>query len=474
MKLELSDEILSRLGDFATATVGLRFPPDRWRELSRGVAAAALELGISDVDAWIGTLLADKASGADIKALANHLTIGETYFFRHRESFTLLGEQILPQRFALRRQQGKPLRIWSAACSTGEEPYSVAMLLRRMYPELSTATVSILATDINSHSLARAQRGLYSEWSFRDTPSWVKEAYFSRKPNGRYEISPEVRQLVKFSHLNFADPFYPAEFGERADYDLILCRNVLMYFSAEWHARIVRRLVAALAPEGWLLVGPCDISVPQATELGLDQRGPGVFLRTDAKAVARPVASALPPMLWPTNQTAQPMREESTPQVALWMPAPEPVPAPTATTAPLPEATQTESEVVSALAHEKAGRGDLSAALLACDEAIALDKVNPAFHYLRGCILQEQERLPEAVQAFQRVLFLDQQAVMAHFALGCIAERLGDRAEARRHLALVLRLLGEANRGDAVPGAEGLTVGRLRAVVEHTLRHDAA
>ncbi len=472
MKLELSDEVLSRLGDFATATLGLRFPPDRWRELSRGVSAAALELGVSDLEAWIAALLADKASSADIKALANHLTIGETYFFRHRESFTVMGEEILPERLAGRRAQGRPLRIWSAACSTGEEPYSVAMLLLRMYPELSPATVSIQATDINSHSLARAQRGLYSEWSFRDTPAWLKEAYFARKPNGRYEISREVRQLVKFSHLNFADPIYPAEFGERAEYDLILCRNVLMYFSAEWHARIVRRLVAALAPDGWLLVGPCDISVPQATELGLEQRGPGVFHRTDAKAVARPAAPAPARMLWPSAAVTVPAREEISPQVALWMPAPEPAPIEKA--APLPEATQTESKVVSDLAHEKADRGDLSAALAACDEAIALDKVNPDFHYLRGCILQEQERLAEAVQSFQRVLFLDPEAVMAHFALGCIAERLGDHAEARRHLALVLRLLGEGNRGDAVPGAGGLTVGRLRAVVEQTLRHDAA
>lgn len=472
MKLELSDEILTRLGDFATAALGLRFPPDRWRELSRGVGAAALELGISDVEAWIGALLADEASGADIKALANHLTIGETYFFRHRESFTLMGEQILPERFAMRREQGRSLRIWSAACSTGEEPYSVAMLLRRMYPELSPATVSINATDINSHSLARAQRGLYSEWSFRDTPEWLKEAYFARKPNGRYEIINEVRQLVKFSHLNFADPIYPAEFGERADYDLILCRNVLMYFSAEWHDRIVRRLAVALAPEGWLLVGPCDISVPQATELGLEQRGPGSFVRTGKKAAVKAPVPRLLPAIWPPSLSTAPQPQAAPPEITPLPTVEKEAPVPTA--APISDSTQMESQVVSALAQEKADRGDLSSALLACDEAIALDKVNPDFHYLRGCILQEQDRLPEAVQAFQRVLFLDREAVMAHFALGCIAERLGDQAEARRHLSLVLRLLGAANRGDAVPGAEGLTVGRLRAVVEHTLNHDAA
>ncbi|MES2692287.1 MAG: CheR family methyltransferase, partial [Verrucomicrobiota bacterium] len=131
------------MSDLATETLGLRFPPDRWSELARGVASAALELGISDVESWVESLLAGNATTAHIKALANHLTIGETYFFRHRESFTLMGERILPERFAARQAQGRPLRIWSAACSSGEEPYSVAILLRRIFPHLQPGTVSI-------------------------------------------------------------------------------------------------------------------------------------------------------------------------------------------------------------------------------------------------------------------------------------------------------------------------------------------
>ncbi|MES2693891.1 MAG: CheR family methyltransferase, partial [Verrucomicrobiota bacterium] len=373
--------------------------------------------------------------------------------------------------------QGRPLRIWSAACSSGEEPYSVAILLRRIFPHLQPGTVSIFATDINSHVLSRAGRGLFTEWSFRDTPDWLKQSYFTRKPNGRYDIDPDVRKMVKFSHLNLADATYPREFDEKADFDLILCRNVLMYFSAEWHAKIVRRLVAALSREGWLLVGPCDISIPQATELGLIQCGPGVFQHGQgAAAVAAQKAiaeRALPPALWPAWPESAPSAAARAPepaQIAAKSDATQVADARTAASA----AATTESEVVSALAQQKADRGDLSEALAACDDAIALDKVNPNFHYLRGCILQEQNRMAEATQAFQRVLFLDPETVMAHFALGCIAERLGDAREARRQYALVLRLLGGHNRGDAVPGADGLTVGRLQAVVENNLRHDAA
>ena len=176
MNAGLSDEVLGRLGDFATATLGLRFPPDRWSELSRGVASAALELGIPDIAGWVDSLLNGGAGEADVKALANHLTIPETYFFRQRDTFTLLSETILPARLARRREQARPLRLWSAACSSGEEPYSIAILVRRLFPQVAPGAVVIHGTDINSHVLARAQRAVFSEWSFRDTPDWLKAA----------------------------------------------------------------------------------------------------------------------------------------------------------------------------------------------------------------------------------------------------------------------------------------------------------
>jgi chemotaxis protein methyltransferase CheR len=465
----LSHDLLSRLSGLATAEFGLRFPPDRWNELARGVASAALELGIPDLEGWAENLVQGSPAADHLKAVANHLTISETYFFRQRETFHALENEILPARLAVRREQGRPLRIWSAGCASGEEPYSIAILLRQKFPDLRQDNIVIHATDINSHVLARAQRGIYSEWSFRDVPDWVKGSYFTRKPNGRHEISPEIRRMVRFSQLNFAAPIYPAEFGDRGDFDVILCRNVLMYFSADWQERIVRRFAAALAPDGWLIVGPCDLTAALSADLHLRLAGPGVFQKTDRRVPLPVPELPLPtpvhePLLWPVA---------SGPAVAIEAPPP---PEPPALVPPAPALTPaaTESEVASALAHSHANRGELEQALAACEEAIALDKTNPNFHYLRACILQEQDRLPEAAAAYRRVLFLDPRSVMAEFALGCIAERQGRRDQARHHFGVVLRMLGGGNRGDAVPGSEGLTVGRLRAVVESSLAGDAA
>lgn len=478
MNNPLPDQVAAQLSEFATATFGLRFPPDRWGELARGVASAALDLGIPDLDGWVQALLSGTTTPRELEALANHLTISETYFFRQRDTFDALAEKILPERVAVRAAQARPLRIWSAGCASGEEPYSIAMFVRQRLPDLPAAGIEIFGTDLNSHVLARAARGVFTEWSFRDTPPGLKGTFFTRKPNGRYEISPEIRRMVKFSRLNFAEPFYPPEFGEREEFDLILCRNVLMYFSGDWQEKIIARFCAALAPGGWLIVGPCDIAAPQCLELNLRNKSPGIFQKregrlaagtTPANEVNPPIALGAPEREEPVPPSATRSSQEDSPgfhwggsSLERAHPAPDPIAS--------PAGPSEETVAISARAQQHADRGELAPAREACDEAIALDPLNPALQYLRGCILQEQKQLPEAAAAFRAVLYLDPQSVMAEFALGCLDEREGRRAEARRHFAAVLRLLSERNRGDAVPGAEGLTVGRLRAVVEHSLQ----
>jgi chemotaxis protein methyltransferase CheR len=469
-----SSEVLARLSDWATAEFGLRFPPDRWNELARGIASAALELGIADLEGWAAGL-PETLPREHLKTIANHLTISETYFFRHRETFTALEREIFPTRIAERRQHAQVLRIWSAGCASGEEPYSVAILLRQRFPDFRPEQVAITATDINSRVLARAQRAIYSEWSFRDVSDVVKQGWFDRKPNGRYEVVPEIRKMVRFVQLNFAAAHYPAEFGERGDFDLILCRNVLMYFSAEWQERIVRRLTDALAPGGWLIVGPCDLTAAQSAALVLQQSSPGIYQKVSADQMRRPAEfglTSMPPNVsghtWRPAEMPVPERAGEVAPLEQWSPVVEPVPPASSAV------TGSEGDAASAMAQSHADRGELDEALAACDAAIAADKTNPSHHYLRACILQELNRGAEAAEAFRRVLFLDPHSVMAEFALGCLAEREGRREQARHHFTIVLQQLSVANRGDAVPGSDGLTVARLREVVERNLSDDAA
>ena len=169
MKDGINPDSLSRLSTIVSAQLGLHFPPHRAADLERGVRGAAHDLGFPSVEACVESLLSTPLSAPQIDALAQHLTVGETYFFREKNTFDALGKTALPSLIEARRNE-KRLRLWSAGCCTGEEPYSLAILLSRLLPDISTWHITILATDINSRFLQKAGVGVYSNWSFRATP----------------------------------------------------------------------------------------------------------------------------------------------------------------------------------------------------------------------------------------------------------------------------------------------------------------
>src|SRR3989338_3482902 len=182
----ISKQLLSQLSELITPLMGLYFPETRWSDLERGIISAARELGFADIEAFITWLGSTPLTKNHVEILANHITVGETYFFRDKESFQVIENRILPELLRSRRESEKRLRIWSAGCCTGEEPYSIAILLSRMIPDLRDWNISILATDINARFLEKASRGVYSEWSFRDAPPGIRETFFRKTGQGRF------------------------------------------------------------------------------------------------------------------------------------------------------------------------------------------------------------------------------------------------------------------------------------------------
>ena len=164
MSVALSRNLLAQLSQFVASRVGLNFPQERWGELANGMASAAQGQGSRDAEAYVQWLLSSPLTRREIETLASHLTVGETYFFREKSSFDILEEVVLPELIRLHRGDAMRLRIWSAGCCTGEEPYSVAMLLDMKIPNLTDWNVTILATDINPRFLeiasARRVRGV--------------------------------------------------------------------------------------------------------------------------------------------------------------------------------------------------------------------------------------------------------------------------------------------------------------------------
>ena len=223
----LSPANQARFTELVRNASGIEVPDVRRSELELAVQQALQDTGAADTDA-LCQLLAGEGGRAALESLVGALTIGETHFFRNRPQFDALADHILPELIA-RRRVVRQLRIWSAGCASGEEAYSLAILIERLLPDLDQWQVLILATDINRQALVKAQRGVYSQWSFREVPPDVQATFFTRR--GReFDIVPRLRERVTFAYLNLVEDTYPSLLTHTHTMDLILFRNVLIYF----------------------------------------------------------------------------------------------------------------------------------------------------------------------------------------------------------------------------------------------------
>jgi len=445
------DLLLAQLSEFLAGQIGLHFPQERYGDLLRGIGAAARELGQASVEACIHWLLASPLSRRQVEILASHLTVGETYFFRETRSFEILEERILSDLIRARGDAERRLRIWSAGCCTGEEPYSIAMLLDRLIPDIEEWNITILATDINPEFLRKAAEGAYGEWSFRGTPAWLRDRYFRTKNNRRFEILPLLRKRVTFSYLNLADDAYPSLSNNTNAMDVIFCRNVLMYFTPAQAKKVADNLHRSLVDGGWLIVSPTETSSSLFSRFSAVGFPGAVLYRKAAGAEPRLIATGHPaPAPFPLPEPlylASPMALEEAP--------PEPV-GPAAAPGAAPSLEE---------ARACANRGELAEAAACCEKAIAADKLNPACHYLLAAIQQELGQDDGAAQSLMRALYLDADFVLAHFALANLRLARGRRREAERHFDTALSLLRAHGRDEVLPESDGLTAGRLGEII---------
>lgn len=274
--------------DHIAKSVGLWFSPDRAAEFSRGVAATCRDLDISEKALW--ELLHSGDRDAEIR-LTENLTIGETYFYRDTLFFDRLEQKIVTRDFAASSIDNKRLRIWCAGCSTGEEPYSVAIALRRCLLGLDQWKVSIMATDLNSRSLEKARRGVYGNWSFRNSPDWLLPRYFQETAEKKKKVLPFVSELVTFQQLNLAKGHFPSAFNGTKDMDLVICRNVLMYLEPGDARQAVAKFYEALVPGGYLVLSPVDGGLVADLELVSEEGG---FYRKPAPAETKKVTYLFP------------------------------------------------------------------------------------------------------------------------------------------------------------------------------------
>lgn len=215
----------------------------------------AQKMGLPGVSHLIARLRSEPVNGAHHKAV-EALTIGETLFFRDLHPFETLRKQLIPE-LMQKRQSVRSLRIWCGACSTGQEPYSVALTIREYFPQLKDWQVRILATDINTESLERARTGTYTQLEVnRGMPAMLLVKHFKKLPNQNWQINPEIRAMVEFQELNLARPLPPLPL-----FDLIFLRNVLIYFDTATKRNILQGVRSRLAPDGYFFLGSSETTL---------------------------------------------------------------------------------------------------------------------------------------------------------------------------------------------------------------------
>ena len=379
----LPDTLMQLFSDCVAARTGMHFGRSRWSDLQRAIDALTAESS-DEPQAALLAWLADTPAAAQAEALARQLAVGETYFFREAAAFDALEHELLPAIAAARRREGRRrLRLWSAGCCTGEEAYSLAIVLARVIPDLAEWDVSILATDLHPGFIERAQEGIYGEWSFRGVPDRQRVGHFDALDDGqRHAVRPGLKRLVRCRPGNLLDE--PTE----GPFDLVLCRHVLMYFEREHARQTVQRLRGALVDGGWLLVGPVEAAGRLFADFEPKRFGDAVFHRKSAPQL-RPAMPAV-------------------------LPAAAPVPS------------RRESSVD---------------ALAACEAAIAADKCNVTLHYLHALLLERADDVAGARRALRCSLFLDNRFVLAHMTLARLCEREGQHEHAQRHVDHALSVL---------------------------------
>lgn len=450
----LADPFFPRLKALVIETTGMAFYLDKDEDLARIVQARMEECGRAGCASYLD-LLQDPVSGKEeMDSLVAELTIGETYFFRHKEQFDALRETILPEVIA-RNQSARRLRIWSAGCATGPEPYSIAILLKREFGvRIRGWDVSIIGTDINQKFLARAREGRYDEWAFRTMPDDIRRDCFD--PVGRqWEIRPEYKSWVNFQFHNLTRNRFPSVLDNIANFDVIVCRNVIIYFSKETVEQLIPCFRAALVDNGWLVMGHAEpnqdlfrsfrtVNVPGAVLYQkVDRPVPGHCAVTPS-----PLKALLAQPL-PTPRPVRPL-------------APRIVPSVTPPAAPPPSAP---SPAGLAAVRAMADGGAWVQAAGACDDLLKHTPMDARIHFFRALIHEQMGEGEAAEASLRRAIYLDRHFVMPHYHLGLFLLRRDDAKGAARSFRNVLALLERLSDDHPLADGDEITAGGLRQVV---------
>lgn len=510
----LNDDKVRKLAHMVRRRFGLDFAPERWRDLRHAIAGFHAEnKRFSSAGECLDYIISPQAGSHDLELFINRLTIGETYFFRDPKALDVLEREILRPGNGKGSGIGGAVRIWSMACASGEEPYTMAMICLR-----SGIRSEIYGTDIDSRSLAKAREGLYRKWSFRTEATAFRDMYFNSSGTSSYLLDKTVKEMVALSRFNLIEDELPASLMQM---DVILCRNVLMYFSAAGVDIVLDKIWESLNPGGFLLGTPSESALITSRKrfepvsfgsvlffrknknyspLKFSYETGGDFFGGVESISANNIESVEEnceldfespevesrPDIWaageyrnhyPIDSTVVYGADGNQDDDFLKIAAELRVQSDFAGAMDVLSSAlkrdlgnDEESAVLFAMAGIMADSGRLDESSRCCEQAIELDRLAPGPHFLLGQIRMLQERSGEAVSELRNAIFLDPGFVMAHVMLGNYFMEGANCPAASRHFRIAVQELRKLDAAEIVPYSDGTTAAGLLdmiRVVQH-------
>ena len=500
----ITEPEIVRISEQIERNLGLHFPKNRFEDLKLLILTALPDLGFdNNFNSFYQAISNNSFSPLQYDTLALHLTIGETYFFRESISLDALTKNILQPLIEERSKEKKEIRIWSAGCCSGEEAYTLAILLFELIPDIESWNITIIGTDINRNFIQKAIKGRYTKWSFRMTPTEMLNSYFT-KVGKEFDVIPRIKKMVTFSYINLADDKYPSRSTNTDAMDIILCRNVLMYFSVVQREQVFHRFTKSLIHNGWLITSPVEVSneaIPGLTRVNIDnailyhkgiriyEKKKNVFishqedasmLQAEKKSVSL-LDNADISVLSKTNSKDSNLSQENKQSKELM----NKVISERKTDFQKAEnyydqglfkealilfkkahnQNSNDQKTMFFLAKTAANLGYHTEAMSWCEKLIANEKMNANFYYLLATILLEINDNTHAEQILKKVLYLDPDHILAHFSLANYDRKHGKIITANKHYKNTLALLESLDDDLVIPESGNITVGRMKEMV---------
>jgi chemotaxis protein methyltransferase CheR len=484
---------LQRFRSAITDRLGLCFEDKELSQLSKVMTRRILETKSGGVIPYLAKIDSKSEGTKELQSVAELLVVGETYFFRHPDHFHAFAEVALPARLKARSDERR-MKILSAGCATGEEPYSLAASVKDLVPDLSSWQIEIQGIDISDKALKKAVQGKYTTWSLRDLTAESKDQLFVKKGT-EYILNESIRKMVSFERKNLIekDPL----FWQPGTFDIIFCRNVLIYFSPDAIRTAIAQMTQALAPGGFLFLGYAeslrgisqefhllhthdvfyyqkrfenerkseiknsfqDLALKSEVPLELAQIDPilsvdptwMVTIKGASERIAALARNASQNRLEPQTQDAKlnhpssnfPLELEAA-RAFLKL---ERFDEAMRILDDLPPESAMEIDAQLLRAVLLTNQGEIAEAEKVCRRILEFDELNAGAHYLKALSHEHAGNILAAVEENQIAIYLDPEFAMPRLHMGLLAKRSGDSAKAQRELSRALFLLEREDAG---------------------------